>query len=106
MGRYAQALPLLQRALQIDPKQTANSHPQYRDMGRYAQALPLLQRALQIEEAAHGPRSTRAAAALNSLARVLQARSLMFRVKGCFRVLGLGLGFLGSTAWRASRRRA
>ena len=66
LGQYAEAEPLLQRALQIREKALGPEHPDvatslnnlavlYRAQGRYAEAEPLYQRALKIREKALGP---------------------------------------------------
>jgi tetratricopeptide (TPR) repeat protein len=65
-GRYAEALPLHQRALRIREAALGPDHPHVATdlshvgralsyLGRYAEALPLQQRALRIREAALGP---------------------------------------------------
>jgi tetratricopeptide (TPR) repeat protein len=65
-GKYAQAEPLLQRALTIREKALGPEHPDvaqslwnlaglYAVQGKYAQAEPLYQRALTIRESALGP---------------------------------------------------
>ena len=81
-GRYAEALPLHQRALRIDEAALGPGHPHVATdlnyvglvlsaLGRYAEALPLHQRALRIDEAALGPDHPDVAAALNWVGRVL-----------------------------------
>jgi tetratricopeptide (TPR) repeat protein len=65
LGQAEQALPLLQRALQIIEAAFGPDHPSmatllgnlaviYRDLGQAEQALPLQKRALQITETAQG----------------------------------------------------
>ncbi len=79
MGRYADALPLYQRALSISEKANGAEHPStgtklgnlaslYKAMGRYADALPLLQRALSISEKANGQDHPTTGIRLNNLA--------------------------------------
>ncbi|HAX74953.1 MAG TPA: kinesin, partial [Cyanobacteria bacterium UBA11372] len=64
-GKYAEAIPLAQRALAIREKALGSEHPDvaaslnnlgllYIQMGNYAQAEPLYQRALAIREKALG----------------------------------------------------
>jgi tetratricopeptide (TPR) repeat protein len=78
-ARYAQALPLSQRALSIWEQTLGPAHPNvatslnnlailYRAQGQYAEALPLSQRALSIWEQALGPAHPNVAASLNNLA--------------------------------------
>ena len=65
-GKFADAVPLAQRALAIREKALGPDHPDvalalnnlaelYRNQGRYAEAEPLYKRALAIEEKALGP---------------------------------------------------
>src|SRR5580658_3420397 len=65
-GRYAEAIPLAQRALAIREKALGPNHPAvaqslnilallYDGQGRYAEAEPLYKRALAIREKALGP---------------------------------------------------
>ncbi|WP_199307335.1 tetratricopeptide repeat protein [Alkalinema sp. FACHB-956] len=79
MGRYGEAEPLFQRALQIREAQLGPDHPDtatslnnlalsYRSMGRYGEAEPLYQRALQIREAQLGPDHPDTATSLNNIA--------------------------------------
>src|SRR6185295_14367288 len=85
-GAYAQAEPLLQRALGISEKTFGPDHSHaskllhslaeiYRTQGAYAQAEPLLQRALGISEKALGPDHPDVAASLHNLAALYVAKS-------------------------------
>jgi CHAT domain-containing protein/Tfp pilus assembly protein PilF len=78
-GKYADAIPLAQRALAIREKTLGPDHPNvatammslaslYDDQGRYADAEPLYKRALAIYEKARGPNDPYVSAALNNLA--------------------------------------
>ena len=78
-GRYQEALPLAQRALEINEKALGPEHPDtaaslnnlaglYEAMGAYEKALPLYQRALKIREKALGPDHPDTANSLNNLA--------------------------------------
>ena len=69
-GQYQKALPLVQRALEINEKALGPEHPDlavslnnlaglYQAMGAYDKALPLYQRALTIREKALGPEAPR-----------------------------------------------
>ena len=84
-GDYAEAEPLLQRALAISEKVRDPEHPLtatslnnlgtlYRDQGRYAQAVPLLQRALAIFEKVLGPEHPDTATSLSNLAGLYRAQ--------------------------------
>jgi CHAT domain-containing protein len=79
LGRYAEAEPLLKRALAIREKSLAATDPQvatalsnlaelYRAQGRYAEAEPLWERALHIDEKALAPDDRHIATDLNNLA--------------------------------------
>ena len=80
-GKYAQAVPLLQRALAIQEKALGPEHPDvalslnnlaglYHAQGRYADAEPLLRRALEIMEKVLGPEHPHTATSLNNLAKL------------------------------------
>jgi tetratricopeptide (TPR) repeat protein len=80
-GKYAQALPLAQRALSIREKALGPNHPDvagslnslallYQDQGRYADAEPLYKRSLAIYEKAFGHGHRNVAALLNNLAEM------------------------------------
>jgi tetratricopeptide (TPR) repeat protein len=82
-GDYAQALPLLQRALAICEKVLGAEHPNtatslhnlallYKYQGDYAQALPLSQRALAIREKVSGAEHPDTATSLNNIALLYQ----------------------------------
>jgi len=82
-GKYAQAIPLAQRALTIYEKALGPDHPAvatvlnnlavlYEAQGNYAAAAPLLKRALTIYEKALGPDHPAVAISLNSLAELYQ----------------------------------
>jgi len=82
-GRYQDALPLAQRALEIREKALGPEHPDtagslnnlallYQDMGAYDKALPLYQRALAIREKVLGPEDPLTAISLNNLAELYQ----------------------------------
>ena len=85
-GRYAEAEPLLQRALAIWEQQLGPEHPDtalslnnlailYRVQGKYEQAEPLYVRALAIYEQQLGPQHPDTASSLNNLA-------YLYRVQG------------------------
>ena len=80
-GRYAEAEPLLRRALAIDEKALGPEHPDtaatlnslaelYNKQGRYAEAEPLYRRALAINEKALSPQDSHTAISLNNLAEL------------------------------------
>ena len=80
-GRYAEAEPLLERALAIREQGLGLDHPDpatilnnlamaYQGQGRYAEAEPLLKRALAIQEQALGPDDPEVGTILNNLAIV------------------------------------
>ena len=83
-GEFAQAEPLLQRALAIVERTVGPAHPEVaaalnnlavvlKAMGDYAAARPLYERALAIDEAAYGPNHPEVATDLNNLAGLLKA---------------------------------
>ena len=83
-GRYQEALPLSQRALEINEQVLGPEHPAiaislnnlaglYQAMGAFDQALPLYQRALKIREKALGPEHLDTASSLNNLAALYWA---------------------------------
>ena len=78
-GKYADAIPLAQRALAIREKALGPNHPDvamslknlaslYRNQGRYADAEPLYKRSLAIREKALGRDHPDIAQSLNNLA--------------------------------------
>ncbi len=82
-GKYAQAIPLAQRALAIREKALGPEHPDvatslnglallYQAQGNFAAAEPLYQRALAIYEKALGPDHPDVATSLNNLAELYQ----------------------------------
>jgi tetratricopeptide (TPR) repeat protein len=84
-GRYAEAEPLLQRALAISEQQLGTDHPDtatslndlaelYRNQGRYEEAEPLMQRALAIREKQLGQDHPHTATSLDNLAALYQAQ--------------------------------
>ncbi len=86
VGRYAEARPLLEKALQIREQALGPTHPHvatslnnlallYHTPGQYGKAEPLLQRSLAILEKALGPNHPDVAASLNNLAE-------LYRVQG------------------------
>ncbi len=83
-GRYADAIPLAERALAIREKALGPEHPDvatslsslaelYRATGAYAKAELLHTRALAIDEKAYGPNHPEVAADLNNLAVLYKA---------------------------------
>jgi len=83
-GRYAEAIPHAERALQIGEKALGPEHLEvstslnnlallYVATGDYAKAEPLLQRALWIGEKALGPEHPDVAVSLNNLAKLYVA---------------------------------
>jgi len=82
-GRYADAIPLAQRALEIRERILGANHPNvstslnnlaelYRGQGNYAEAEPLYQRSLSIYEATFGANHPAVATSLNNLAGLYQ----------------------------------
>src|SRR5262249_31070186 len=78
-ARYAEAEPLLKRAVEIAEKATGPEHPNtaaclnnlallYNSQGKYADAEPLYNRSLAIYEKALGPEHLETATCLNNLA--------------------------------------
>jgi CHAT domain-containing protein/Tfp pilus assembly protein PilF len=87
-GRYQEALPLAQRALQIKEKARGPEHPDtafslsnlarlHKVMGAYDKALPLYQRALKIQENTLGPENALTVDTLYHLAE-------LYRTKGAY----------------------
>jgi len=83
-ARYAQAEPLMRRALGIDEASYGPDHPEVairlnnlaallQDTNRLAEAEPLMRRALGIDEASYGQEHPMVAIHLNNLAMLLQA---------------------------------
>src|SRR5947207_12046554 len=65
-GKYAEAVPLAQRAVELAEKRFGPEHPNvatslnylaelYHEQGRYAEAVPLPQRAVDLAEKQFGP---------------------------------------------------
>ncbi|MFH1109132.1 MAG: tetratricopeptide repeat protein [Planctomycetota bacterium] len=82
-ARFAEAEPLMRRALDIDEKSYGPNHPDVaRDLNNLAQLLqatnrladaePLMRRALDIDEKSYGPNHPNVAIRLNNLAQLLQ----------------------------------
>src|SRR6516164_6797422 len=80
-GRYSEATPLAQRALEIQEKALGPHHPTvanllnnlallYVEQDRYAEAEPLFKRSLAIREKALGSDHPDVAASLNNLAQL------------------------------------
>src|SRR5215472_12026879 len=80
-GRYKEAEPLFQSALQTWEQHQGAEHPNVAiglhnlarlqaDQGKYAQAEPLYQRALRIREQRFGPEHPSAATTLNGIAKL------------------------------------
>lgn len=83
-GRYQEAVPLAQQALEIREKAFGPEHPDtaislnnlallYYDMRAYDQALPLYQRVLKIREKTLGPDHLTITGSLNNLAATYKA---------------------------------
>ncbi len=83
-SRYAEAEPLMRRALAIDEASYGPDHPNVairlsnlarllQDTNRLAEAEPLMRRALAIDEASYGPDHPNVAIRLNNLAQLLKA---------------------------------
>ncbi|MBK8338332.1 MAG: tetratricopeptide repeat protein [Sterolibacteriaceae bacterium] len=83
-ARYAEAEPLMRRALAIDQASFGDDHPKVathlnnlagllQDTNRLAEAEPLMRRALAIDEASFGAEHPRVVIDLNNLAALLQA---------------------------------
>jgi tetratricopeptide (TPR) repeat protein len=84
-GKYADAIPIAQRALLLREQALGLDHPNvaialnnlarlYGDQGHYAEAEPLYKRALAISEQALGPDHPNVATALNNLAALYWAQ--------------------------------
>ncbi len=82
-ARFAEAEPLMRRALQIDEASYGSDHPKVatdlnnlahllQATNRLTEAEPLMRRALQIDEASYGPDHTKVAIRLNNLAHLLK----------------------------------
>ena len=78
-GKFAEAIPLAQKALSLREKALGPDHPDvaqslynlaglYQAIGAYARAVPLYQRSLAIEEKALGPMHPDVALSLNNVA--------------------------------------
>lgn len=87
-GQYQEAIPLAERALEINEKERGPEHPDtaqslnnlaalYQAGGAYAKAEPLYQRALAIAEKVLGPNDPNTATALNNLAT-------LYRITGAY----------------------
>ena len=85
VGRYTEAQPFLEKALQIREKALGPDHPDvaislnnlaelYRAQGQYGKAEPLYQRSLAIKEKALGPEHPDVAISLNNLAELYKAQ--------------------------------
>jgi tetratricopeptide (TPR) repeat protein len=85
LGRYAEAEPLLKRALAIQEKALGPDHPDvaeslnnlatlYAEQGRYAEAEQFYRRALAIREEALGPDHPKVGASLNNLAMIYESQ--------------------------------
>ena len=83
-ARYAEAEPLLRRALAIDEASLGDAHPKVairlnnlaqllQETNRLAEAEPLMRRALAIDEASFGDAHPNVARDLNNLAQLLKA---------------------------------
>jgi tetratricopeptide (TPR) repeat protein len=83
-GRYAEAVPLQQRALRLREAACGPDHPDVAvdlnelgqtlaDLGRFSEALPLQERALRIDEGVDPPHPSRIATDLNYIARALMS---------------------------------
>ena len=81
---YAEAEPMMRRALAIDEKGYGPNHPNVairlnnlarllKDTNRLAEAEPMMRRALAIDEQSYGPDHPKVAIRLNNLALLLQA---------------------------------
>ncbi len=81
-SRYAEAEPLMRRALVINEASFGSNHPGVatdlnnlaqllQDTNRLAEAEPLMQRALEFDEASYGPGHPKVAIRLNNLATLL-----------------------------------
>jgi len=84
-GKYAEAIPLAERAVKLAEATYGPDHPStatsldnlavlYDTQGRYAEAEPLLRRALAIREKALGPDHPDTALSLNNLAALYRAQ--------------------------------
>ncbi|MFQ3616914.1 MAG: tetratricopeptide repeat protein [Cyanobacteriota bacterium] len=106
-GRYTEAEPLFQRALQLREQHLGPTHPEvatalnnlaliYQDQGRYCEAEPLCQRAIAIDEQVYGPRHLEMATDLNNLALIYQDQGRYDEAEALYqRSLAIGERFHG-----------
>jgi len=84
-GRYTEAVPIAQRALELAQSRLGPDHPKtatelnnlallYKSEGEYEKALPVFQRALTIAEEAIGPDHPDTATILNNLAELYRSQ--------------------------------
>ncbi len=95
-GRYAEAEPFAQKALELGEKKFGPDHPTtgtflnnlaelYKAQGRYAEAEPLFSRSLAIDEKALGPEHPDVAIDLNNLAGLYKAQGRYAEVEPLYR---------------------
>jgi len=106
-GKYAEAIPLAQRALAIQEKALGPEHPAvatslnnlaalHNSMGAYAKAEPLYQRALAIDEKALGPEHPDVATSLNNQAFLYYSMGAYAKAEPLYqRALGIDEKALG-----------
>jgi tetratricopeptide (TPR) repeat protein len=96
LGNFAEAEPLMWRALSVDERSFGLNHPNVatclnnlaallHDTNRLAEAEPLYRRALAIDERSFGPDDPRIATCLNNLAQLLQATNRLEEAEPLYR---------------------
>jgi CHAT domain-containing protein/tetratricopeptide (TPR) repeat protein len=95
-GKYAEAIPLAMRALELTRARRGDNHADtatsmvwladlYRDQGRYAEAEPLYRRSLTIREKALGPEHRDVAISLSDLAGIYRTQGRNGEVEPLYR---------------------
>jgi tetratricopeptide (TPR) repeat protein len=96
LGNFAEAEPLMRRALSVDERSFGLNHPNVatclnnlaallHDTNRLEEAEPLYRRALSIDERSFGPDDPRVATCLNNLAQLLQATNRLKEAEPLYR---------------------
>jgi tetratricopeptide (TPR) repeat protein len=96
LGKFAEAEPLLRRAVAVDERNFGPNHPNVatclnnlaallHDTNRLEEAEPLYRRALAIDEQSFGAYDPRVATCLNNLAQLLQATDRLEEAESLYR---------------------